>query len=85
MPYIKQAARLKFDEHLDFLPAFETKGDLEYCIYKLMQKYAAARDRNYSNLHDCTYAAIHCGDEFRRRNLDAREDFAKDTNGDITV
>jgi hypothetical protein len=48
-----------------------------------MVKYYAAREWNYTNLHDCCYAAQHCADEFRRRFLDKREDAARVENGDV--
>lgn len=37
----------------------------------------------YDNLHDTVYAAIHAGEEYKRRYLDPREDGAKERNGDI--
>ena len=83
MPYIKKDDRLKFDTILDKLPDFKTKGELEYCIYKLMNHYMSTREERYSNLHDTVYATIHCGDEFRRRRLDKREDEAIESNGDV--
>ena len=83
MPYIKQEDRTRFDEVLGELPPFKTKGELEYCIFNMMKYYMSIRDFNYSNLHDTVYSAIHCGDEFRRRFLDKREDEARLTNGDI--
>jgi hypothetical protein len=83
MPYIKQGDRVKFNEVLSELPPFTTKGELEYCIFYLMKEYMTTRDFNYSNLHDTVYAAIHCGDEYRRRFLDKREDDANLTNGDV--
>lgn len=48
-----------------------------------MQKYMKNKEFRYSVLHDCTYAAQHCADEFRRRNLDVRENEARDKNGDV--
>lgn len=66
MPYIKKEDRTKFDEVLGELPEFTSKGDLEYCIFKLMKLYASRRDFRYTQLHDVVYAAVHCGDEFRR-------------------
>jgi len=85
MPYIRQNDRKKFDDVLKQLPDFEVKGELEYCIYWLMKKYMSTRDFRYSNLHDCVYAAIHCGDEFRRLYLDVRENQARESNGDVVV
>ena len=83
MPYIKQEDRVNFDQVLNGLPPFTTKGELEYCIYSMMKRYAAGRAFNYSNLHDATYAAHHCADEFRRNFLDYREEEAEYTNGPI--
>jgi hypothetical protein len=83
MPYLKKDMRTKFDEHLDKISSIETKGELEYCIYKLLNIYMMDKARKYSTLHDTVYAAQHCADEFRRRNLDVREDEARKENGDI--
>lgn len=83
MPYIENARRQWFDRVLNELSEIPTKGDLEYCIFKLMKIYMSTREYRYSTLHDCVYAAIHCGDEFRRRFLDKREDSAIESNGDV--
>ena len=85
MPYIKQEDRVNFDKCLDLIENINTKGELEYCIFKLMILYSSNKTVNYSNLHDTTYAAMHCADEFRRRFLDKREDSAMDNNGDIVL
>jgi hypothetical protein len=87
MPYIKNSERKQYDKILDGFNDIEikTKGDLEYCIFTLMLYYMRTRESKYSQLHDCTYAAQHCSDEFRRRFLDKREDSAKETNGDISI
>ena len=83
MPYIKQESRPKYDTVIDQLKpglnigGIPTKGELEYCIFKLMMIYMKDKEYTYTNLHACTYAAHHCGDEFRRRFLDKREDDAK--------
>ncbi len=83
MPYIDEIRREQFDRVIDQLDIIEVKGDLEYCIFKMMRKYMNRKTWNYSNLHDTTYAAVHCGDEFKRRYLDQREDQAIQKNGDI--
>lgn len=83
MPYVNKEEREQFDKILDQLPGLETKGQLEYCIFKLMKWYMTKREHRYSILHDVVYAAIHCGDEFRRRYLDKREDEALNKNGDV--
>lgn len=84
MPYIKPELRKQYSEVLDKLPYMKSKGELEYCIFYLMLKYMNdCNVSNYSNLHDTTYAAQHCADEFRRRFLDKREDKAREENGDM--
>lgn len=83
MPYIARIDRDKFDIVLNQLKTIACKGDLEYCIFKLMKTYMQDKEARYATLHDCTYAAQHCADEFRRRFLDRREDMAMQTNGDI--
>lgn len=85
MPYIKQEKRNSYDEVLDILAQIEGKGELEYCVFKLMMLYMSTREYRYSTLHDCTYAVQHCADEFRRRYLDKRENDARESNGDINV
>lgn len=87
MPYINQERRIVYknlfkdihdpDKHID------TKGDLEYLIFKLMKVYMNDKDFRYSTLHDVVYAVEHCADEFRRRFLDKREDDAREQNGDV--
>ena len=83
MPYIKKIDRKKYDEVLNKIKEIDTKGDLEYCIFKLMKIYMSTREYRYSELHNTVYASEHCADEFRRRYLDIRENSAIETNGDI--
>ena len=83
MPYISKAERVIFDKALDQIPFIEKKGNLEYCIFKLMKRYMKDKAAKYSNYHDTVYAAMHCADEYRRRYLDKREDVAMEENGDI--
>jgi len=86
MPYIRQEDRNKYGEilhSLKRLPEITSKGDLEFLIFLLMKKYMSTKESRYTTLHDCTYAAAHCSDEFRRRFLDKREDSALDENGDV--
>ena len=85
MPYIKSEDRKKFEEMLIRCPNIETKGELEYLIFWLMKKYMEGKSIRYSTLHDCTYASMHCADEFRRRFLDKREDSAIKENGDVWI
>lgn len=83
MPYISSEERDRFDHLLDQLPDFDSKGELEYCIFKLMKRYASKRELRYSQLHDVVYAAAHCSDEFRRLYLDKREEQAIAENGQV--
>jgi hypothetical protein len=61
----------------------DSKGSLEYIIYKIMKIYMSDKKYRYTTLHDCVYACQHCSDEFRRNYLDLRENQAKEENGDI--
>ena len=83
MPFITPESRIKYQRTLESIGFIKTKGELEYCIFKLMVMYMQDKKICYSNLHDAVYAAIHCGDEFRRLYLDKREDEARETNGGI--
>ena len=84
MPYIPQADRPQFDKVLENLPEIKTKGELEYVVFYLMKRnFMKIKAWRYALLHDCVYAVIHAGDEFRRRYLDKREDKAIEENGDI--
>jgi len=83
MPYIEQHQRPQYDHALSQIDEIHSKGDLEYCIFWLMKKYMSTNQFKYSHLHDTTYAAAHCADEFRRRYLDKRENVALEQNGDI--
>jgi len=83
MPYIKKELREKYDNAFNFFPDIDNKGDLEYCVTKLMKIFMRTRERRYSTLHEVVYAVMHCADEYRRRYLDKREDEARETNGDI--
>jgi len=83
MPYVSQERRDVYDKVLNKIPDIETKGDLEYCVFKLMKRFMKTREFRYSTLHEVVYAVMHCADEYRRRFLDKREDEARETNGDI--
>lgn len=83
MPYIKDDDRIKYYKHFRDFPEIKTKGELEYLIFRMMMLYMKGKENRYSILHDCTYSAMHCADEFRRRFLDKRENEARQENGDI--
>lgn len=83
MPYIKKELRDKYDNILNQMPDIDNKGDLEYCIFKLMKRFMKTREQRYSTLHEVVYAIMHCADEYRRRYLDKREDKAREENGDV--
>lgn len=80
MPHIEQGNRPQFSA-IEKLPLMETKGDLEYCVARLMVRYMRLRERRYSTLHDCCKAVEHCAHEFERLYLDKREDQAIASNG----
>jgi hypothetical protein len=86
MPYVSQKDREKYHsvkQSIDDLPLIETKGDLEYLVFVLMKKFMTSREFRYSTLHDVVYAVHHAAHEYERRNLDKREDEAREANGDI--
>lgn len=83
MPYIKKQFRKQYDEIINGLPNIESKGDLEYIVTKVMNRFMKTRERRYNTLHETVYAVMHCADEYRRRHLDKREDEAIIENGDI--
>ena len=83
MPYIEEKNRIPYNKMIDLLPEIKTKGDLEYIVFSVMQKFMKTRAFRYSTLHDCVYAVQHCADEFGRRFLDKRENEAREKNGDI--
>jgi len=85
MPYITPTDREKYRNLLltiQNIPEISSKGELEFIIFTLMKKYMSTRKECYTELHNCVYSAIHCGDEFRRRYLDDRENKARKENGD---
>jgi hypothetical protein len=83
MPYIKQEDRKQFDSALKQIKTIPTKGDLEYCIYKLMLRFMETRETRYSHFHDAVYAAIHCGEEYERRFLGKRMNSVSPQDRDI--
>jgi hypothetical protein len=87
MPYIDKKSRDRYEaslvQYIRKMPDIETKGDLEYLVFVLMQKFMKTREFRYSTLHEVVYAVMHCADEYRRRFLDKREDEARIKNGDV--
>ncbi len=83
MPYIKPHKRYVYDYVLNQLNQIGSKGDLEYCIFKLFKIYMLNRKNSYTDLHNAVYAIVHVGEEVKRRFLDVREDEAMEENGDI--
>ena len=86
MPYVDKDSRKKYeivDKEIASLDSIETKGDLEYLVFRLMVKFMVTREKRYSTLHDVVYAVAHASDEYRRRYLDVRENEALEANGDI--
>jgi hypothetical protein len=83
MPYIKQQQRPQYDHVLDQIQLIGSKGELEYCVFKLMKIFMATRPQRFDPLHDVVYGVQHCADEYRTRFLDKRERKARKENGDI--
>jgi hypothetical protein len=60
MPYVDKNARQKYikvDKAIASLDSIETKGDLEYLVFRLMVKFMATREKRYSTFHEVVYAA----------------------------
>jgi len=83
MPYIKKEFREQYDQILNQMPDIDNKGDLEYCLFKLLKRFMKTRELKYSTLHEAVYSATHVADEFRRCYLDKREDEVREINGDV--
>jgi hypothetical protein len=86
MPYVDKTSRDKYKEINQAIACtdkIESKGDLEYIVFRLMVKFMETREKRYSTLHDVVYAVAHASDEYRRRYLDVRENEALEANGDI--
>lgn len=85
MPYLKDKATRTYLRNTPLNEMdIDNKGELEFVIFTAMRRYKYLHPTDFANLHDCTYAAQHCADEFRRRFLDRREDVARRVNGDVT-
>jgi len=64
--FVDTENKKQFDKLLYQLPGISSKGQLEYCIYKLLLIYMKDKEVRYSNLHDTVYVTIDCGNEFRK-------------------
>lgn len=82
MPHIAESERGKYKIVIDNLPIIETKGDLEYCVFRIMKKFMSTRKICYTNLHDSVYGVIHSAEEYKRLYLDKREELAIAKNGE---
>lgn len=60
-----------------------TKGDLNYCISRLLYSYVGIKKPNYQNISDAISAATDAAEEFRRRVMNPYEDKKIKENGDI--
>lgn len=82
MPYIKPEDREIWDL-FEIDPLHMTKGDLNYCISKLMLGFVRCNGKSYQTLSDAIAAANDAAAEFRRRMMDPYEDKKIKENGDI--
>jgi len=87
MPYIPAERREeRFDEHLErILEGIEVQGDLTYCIYWLMVKWARSKPGrpSYHNYSPSGAACQDANSEFYRKEMIPLEDNAIERNGDI--
>ena len=84
MPYIKRERRKILDAHLEECAAkIETKGELNYCIYKLATLLIGRIGESYDKLSMCSSAMEHAKMEWYRRRLVPYEERKIEENGDI--
>lgn len=87
MPYIKQINRKKLDGAIRDLAGIlrlmeSDKGDLNYCITKLIIHYVETKGKSYSVLSDVTGVLNDAKVEFERRVVAPYEDEKIIENGD---
>lgn len=85
MPYITSEDRAKFNTYLNsIVNQIEKQGDLTYCIYYLMVKWARSKPKQgYHDYSPSNAACQDAHDEFYRKEIVPREKDAIKRNGDI--
>lgn len=86
MPYIKKIDREKFEESLhDIAINIKSKGEFNYCIYKLMKLFIYYNKENYDNYATCMSSVVGALLEFNRREISEYEDRKIEENGDVDI
>lgn len=84
MPYLPPEERALFDDALDGVPTIRSKGQLTYCVTRLMLRFAREHGlTGYQRHSDAVAATADAGHEYRRRVLDKYENDAIRRNGDL--
>lgn len=85
MPYIKLAARNRFEKQLNDimhnLPA--DAGELNYLISRIVDIYIQVKGKNYANLNEVTGVLECVKQEYYRRVVSPYEDKKISENGDV--
>lgn len=85
MPYIKPEKREAFDPHLEKIAEYLTsKGDLNYCFFKLGQLIINNIGESYDSLSTINGAMSDCTLEWYRTRVVPYEEKQRKANGDIT-
>ena len=85
MPYIPEAKRKEFDEHIDkLLLRVARSGEMNYIITRLLDGYAhVVTGVNYDGLNEIAGIMECVRSEFYRRVIVPYEDLKMSQNGDV--
>ena len=85
MPYIRQAARNRFDDLLSHLNKSLPcdAGELNYLITKICDRYLTVKNPNYAVINEIVGVVECVKQEFYRRVASPYEDVKIRTNGDV--
>lgn len=84
MPYIQKNRRKTLDScFLTLYLEIETKGELTYCLYRIVKDYIKMKGKSYQNISEAISSVADTEHELRRRVLNPYEDKKIKENGDI--
>jgi len=92
MPYIESERRKVYDPAINLIvdemliadDDDQVKGELNYCIYKIILKYMGMRGHKYFRLQDFIFGVLGaCQNELARRMLNPYEEKKIMDNGDV--
>lgn len=83
MPYIPKFKRHSLDDTPLGDMYFDTPGELNYCVTRLVTRYLACNGESYLTINDCV-GALECAKlELYRRVAAPYEDLKIQDNGDV--